>query len=548
MNNITYHSPNAELLPEVRKSSNINISSIEESLLRNIHSGNQIIYIEKEFRGNYGGAHVFLILPVNADGSRDARLITKIGSAAELIHEKENYSQHVAFALPFSAAHVQGYYEENGQAALNYDFAGERILGETVTLAEYYRVHTDQEIKATLEALLDKSLRAWYGQSHPLNCTFRDEYGERLPADQEMPIIISTIFPDLTSFIGDRIEIPGVDGSYPNPLKVYLPLLDRILEGRKSYVHGDLHMRNVLVDQTGKSWLIDFANVDRHHTMLDFIKLETYIRLMVIAPHHRTFSLNEYMLFERTLTNDTVNQNVSYLGNPHLAKAYAVILFIRHIARKYMGTEQDLRNEYFPALFLYCLARLKHHESNGLAPTQLIFMTSCALAANIFDKPDDVNPVSPKGNQKSKEEQRSVKDKKTTRSHGGISIGGNANGSIIVSGNQNKINQRTQYVTPNSSPSIDEIARAFSAILEQASKERDGAKKERAERLVRKLESEARKGEEADDYNVEDWFAALATTSSQTWQVAVTTLSNPIVGIGTIFQQAVQRARNEQEK
>jgi hypothetical protein len=40
----------------------------------------------------------------------------------------------------------------------------------------------------------------------------------------------------------------------------------------------------------------------------------------------------------------------------------------------------------------------------------------------------------------------------------------------------------------------------------------------------------------------------LAETSSDAWEVAITTLSNPVAGIGKVFQLIAQKAKAEREK
>ena len=535
------------MLPEVSLASRIVLTETEKQLIQQVHSGYRQIIIQKEFNGGFSGTRVFLITPVKANGASDAKIVTKTGPADDLLREKENYEYSVARALPFTATQITGYDEQGNFAALNYAFAGGAALGETLIFEDYYHAHTADVINQTLGVLLDKALgETWYGQSQPLNVLFQQEYGRHLPTPGVLEEIVEAIFPKRWAADGKSIELRGVVGTYPDPLKIYPILLDRPLKSRRSFVHGDLHVRNVLVDSMGKAWLIDFAKVKERHNLFDFIKLETYLRLMVLAQVYGAFSLNEYIQFEQTLNAATLGQTSTPPANPELAKAYRVIRTIRQIAHKYMGPEPDFRGEYFTALFLYSLSMLKYFPVNGPIPTQLMFMTTCVLGQFILEEQkkmksaadEDKNPF---------QKEPSSQSRKTTPS-GGISIGGNANGSIIVSGNQNKINQTTHHVINSSSPSIDEIARAFSAIMEQASKERDGAKKEKAERLVRKLESEARKGDQADDDSVEGWFTTLATTSSSTWQVAVSTLSKPIAGIDTIFQKAIQRVKNEQEK
>ncbi|NOK57759.1 MAG: hypothetical protein GFH27_549287n63 [Chloroflexi bacterium AL-W] len=47
---------------------------------------------------------------------------------------------------------------------------------------------------------------------------------------------------------------------------------------RQCLCHGDLHGRNILVDDHNRFWLIDFARVERSHALCDFVELETDIK------------------------------------------------------------------------------------------------------------------------------------------------------------------------------------------------------------------------------------------------------------------------------
>jgi hypothetical protein len=200
--------------------------------------------------------------------------------------------------------------------------------------------------------------------------------------------LVRTTFPDLSNGIdNDSIKLPDVPRAYPNPLWVYPRILNRILEGKASYVHGDLHLRNVLVDEWGKGWLIDFARVEKRHNLFDFIKLETYIRLMPLADDRLRFSLGDYVQFEQALDEATLGRRVTPPKDSYLRTAHEVILTIRRIARNYMDGDNFL-SEYLPALFLYCLAVIKYYQEDKPRPTRLAFTTACVLGQYIFEDAD----------------------------------------------------------------------------------------------------------------------------------------------------------------
>ena len=476
-------------LPQVNPSPQLPLTAQERILLQHVHRGSDQVIVEAEFGGGYSGTRVFLTLPIAVDGSRKARKVTKLGSALELRRERDTYAQFVENVLPFRAAQVKEYYEQEDRAGLNYIFVGGGALGQTMDLEKYYRQHIVEQIVETLDDLLDKELgERWYSQAFPLNCLFAAEYGQHLveylrlrlrpaspdtfwtdgqspttvPGYQQIDVhtiphqyetvqpdtlvsieelvvkkikrgviklenpggqgiilrvesdpgplglevgstvgvrgqvvynrrermeqIVHAAFPGL-SLDSESVRLPSCERPYPNPLTTYTRVLGKTLQGSQSYVHGDLHLRNVLVDTAGRGWLIDFARVEKRHNLFDFIKMETYVRSMVLANVSPALSLDDYVQFEEALVSDTLGREERTCpDNSDLRFAYQVIQAIRRIACKYMGPTSDFRNEYLPALFLYCLAVLKYYDEDKLQSTQLTFATACTLGQYILDE------------------------------------------------------------------------------------------------------------------------------------------------------------------
>jgi hypothetical protein len=202
----------------------------------------------------------------------------------------------------------------------------------------------------------------------------------------QMDECVRRLFPSLASGVENRrLSLPGVPGTFPNPLHIYPILLKRnLLDYRKSYVHGDLHMRNVLVDGWGIGRLIDFAEVSERHNLFDFIRLEGYLRYVTLGSLSPPIPLQEYIEFEESLTATTLGKNGSPPQNPHLHFAFETILEIRRIACNYLANEADVVNIYLPALFLHCLVYLRYDQKTVPYGIQLTFATSCVLAREMF--------------------------------------------------------------------------------------------------------------------------------------------------------------------
>jgi len=192
----------------------------------------------------------------------------------------------------------------------------------------------------------------------------------------------------------------GQWGPYPNPLKRYPALLDDMLEGRRSIIHGDLHLRNILVDRDGRPWLIDFGRVHEGHTLFDFIKLETYIRLDVLS-QISNFTLAEYVQFEEALANATYSGiwAAKLPRNPELRKAFRVIWAIRCLAHR-IENQQPLAETYVRCLVLYNLAVLKYarkavlsiesdagEQARQLRAARLCFMAAAVQGRWLEDPP-----------------------------------------------------------------------------------------------------------------------------------------------------------------
>lgn len=198
----------------------------------------------------------------------------------------------------------------------------------------------------------------------------------------KMKDAIHCLFPALSPNVESKvISLPDTPGTFPNPLYVYPRLLKKKLsECRKSYVHGDLHMRNVLVDSWGISRLIDFAEAGERHNLFDFIRLEGYLRYLTLGSIYPHIPLQEYIQFEESLVAAALGKNASLPKNPHLRFARETIFEIRRIARNYLADEVDLIHVYLPALFLHCLIYLRYDQKSIPYGIQLTFATACVLA------------------------------------------------------------------------------------------------------------------------------------------------------------------------
>ena len=93
----------------------------------------------------------------------------------------------------------------------------------------------------------------------------------------------------------------------------------------------------------------------------------------------------------------------------------------------------------------------------------------------------------------------------------------------------------------------DDISTIFQSLSQRVAELPDGPSKVIAQQAVTGLEQEVNKGESAQEQNVSTWFNFLAQAAPDVWDVAVTTLANPVAGVAKVIQLVAQKAKEEKE-
>lgn len=102
-------------------------------------------------------------------------------------------------------------------------------------------------------------------------------------------------------------------------------------------------------------------------------------------------------------------------------------------------------------------------------------------------------------------------------------------------------------VTQHADKDTDQISKIFKTLEQIVSAIKDEADKKVAESAIKTLETEARKGEQANEKTVKKWMNFLAETAPDAWEVAIDFFINPIRGVGTVFKKIAERAKLERE-
>lgn len=122
---------------------------------------------------------------------------------------------------------------------------------------------------------------------------------------------------------------------------------------RVGLCHGVMHGRNLLVDDKGHFWPINFSRVGRNHMLYDFAALEADLKFSLLP----VVDLGELLLFERALLaparfGEPLPEREA--GGAQLDKAFRVVGALRRMAAEHLKLGGDLR-EYYQALLFHTL-------------------------------------------------------------------------------------------------------------------------------------------------------------------------------------------------
>jgi len=280
----------------------------------------------------------------NDSGICCRRSVLKLGGLKETKQEYENYLSFVKWYLPSEIAPValgyaQGYSvrKKDGLAAINYSYVG-ATGGTYVALAEYIKNLDAAFVTKVANYIFGDSERVWY---HPSNVKLENKklaiyYRGRWFSGRK-PDSIETKFNEDVDRVGGRVMTNSVTiAGYE--LRRPRTLFSSTLKGYQTCIrHGDLNARNILVNDTGSVFFIDFNNTKRGHVFEDFVVFEASFRL----------GFNCDMNF-----NDLVDHDL----NPEKYKDsgyFSTISRVRDLARKSFPNESW--DNYLFALACFCL-------------------------------------------------------------------------------------------------------------------------------------------------------------------------------------------------
>jgi DNA-binding response OmpR family regulator len=339
-------------------------AEFDDLLCRLYHNAESVIV--KRLATGHSGAGLLWVQPFYKETGGAHPSVLKFGDFREIAIEFRNWNNYVK-------SFVSG-----GRNTAIQDPLGRtpRLGGITYSLLEapgeqlasfgdFYKQATQPDINNVLTRLFTETCSSWYGNAgrlQPYDLT--QDYVELMGLSREK---IERAFEEKLKSVQGKLQLhfnslPS-DRRFTNP--VYA--LDQRFV-RPTYVcttHGDFNESNILVDNTGHSWLIDFRRTGPGHILRDIAELDATVRFRLLGRDDAT--LEERLEMEERLCSIQHFNQIDSLSsftpqNEAVAKAYATSVHLRSIARKLVSQNpNDDISEYYIALFYFSINMLRFY-------------------------------------------------------------------------------------------------------------------------------------------------------------------------------------------
>jgi nicotinamidase-related amidase len=311
--------------------------------------------------GGFSGSRVFRTASVDQGGRTQIPFVVKIDTHSKVARERvavESVENMLGAASPRIAEQL----DLATLGAIKYQFATMHA-GAVRTLKERLACAPDPAAAdGLIDRLIERVLQRLYQQPSLERVQLFEHYSYR-------PEYVAGILEHVDALgeaVGEeRLRIPGLAGTFAHPAVFYrrLPelLREQPVEAPCVMVHGDLNLANVLIDDSGNTWLIDYFWTRTAHALMDIAKLENDIKFLML-PLADDAALGRALDYECSLLDLPTLPAAPVLAEPlagdlELAKAHAAIARLRALAAALGAATGD---PGALALWPYWIAQLRY--------------------------------------------------------------------------------------------------------------------------------------------------------------------------------------------
>jgi len=298
------------------------------------------VYMSK-LRPGLTGSAIVRVQPTWVHGLGPSH-VAKIGRREKIETEEKHYQEYVSPYLPHNTVtQVDAAYTRH-MGAIQYTFAA----GDLAPLEEFdkfYKRSQAETIAASLRNLFQNTCRYWYDRRERAFENLPQLYYGAFQLDQEkligrIQVVLPRFDPRRETFQFDQAPVEAT-----NPIAWLARHQDEcILPVYHSITHGDLTGRNIMVNESGNCWLIDFYRTYNSHVLRDFVILETDIKYRLLP----TPDIRDFFTLEAALLQTESPPNLENLP-ADVQKAARAVSALRDTAHEFSrgpGSSSAARN------------------------------------------------------------------------------------------------------------------------------------------------------------------------------------------------------------
>lgn len=358
-------------------------SEVHDLLRKLFHRASSIV-VAPMTKG-YSGAGVIQVKAVYPDSGVGTPVVVKFGDREQIGRENENFTEHVKeFIGQGRRSSLIDVRCTTHLGGIVYSFLGTDVE-QLTSFEDYYASHSAAEINEVLADLFDVTTANWYANRSPLGpMNLVDEYLQAF-GFANIDELENSVFQGKLKRYHDQVgglQIPEVpDVELPHPVEA-LRSRDFVYFTTQCITHGDLNANNILVDEEGRTWLIDYHRTGRSHILRDCIELESVIKYMLLQSEE----IDQLYLLERCLSQVSSFAQVTLMepklqgADDEVQKAYSAVRFIRQVAHRLATVHRagDF-GEYQVALAINSLNIARHLSLPPLQRLHALMGASLAL-------------------------------------------------------------------------------------------------------------------------------------------------------------------------
>jgi protein-tyrosine phosphatase/nicotinamidase-related amidase len=336
--------------------------------------------------GGFSGATVFRATSTDSMGQSQAPSVVKLGPNRTIAQERVAFEQ-VEEVLGNNSPRVRGFVDLGDRAGLKYSYAAMGKAGVR-TLKQLFETDEPIELLERVVAMVfDEVLEPLYAASRYERLPILAAYEFSPRQAPEVRRRVAALVPDIDD---DVLVVPG-GGLVPNVCRFYDRFLpsERLPDGDHHYtslVHGDLNAANILMDDRGNVWVIDFYHSGPGHVLKDLAKLENDL-LYILTPIvdddlDQAISLTRALLEVDDL-QAALPADLAHVRAPQLVRAWRMLRLLRQIGGRLCREDRDPL-QLQVALLRYAVHTLGFDESS-VAQKRWALVAAGLLSARVSD-------------------------------------------------------------------------------------------------------------------------------------------------------------------